>query len=91
VPLIKTMLEGFPFTISGFHADNGSEYINHLVQPLGRRPAGEAPHRAHQVSPAPFERQRPSGDQERRRGAQVLRLPPSPQRYAMQTNGFCAA
>jgi hypothetical protein len=25
------MLEGFPFTISGFHADTGSEYINHQV------------------------------------------------------------
>ena len=31
LPVIKAMLEGFPFTISGFHADNGSEYINHQV------------------------------------------------------------
>jgi len=31
LPVIKAMLEGFPFTISGFHADNGSEYINHEV------------------------------------------------------------
>ena len=28
LPVIKAMLEGFPFTISGFHADNGWEYIN---------------------------------------------------------------
>jgi len=29
--VIKVMLEGFPFTISGFHADNGSEYIHHQI------------------------------------------------------------
>ena len=86
LPVIKAVLEGFPFTISGFHADNGSEY-----QPPGRRPAGEAPHRTHPVSPAPFERQRPGRDQELRRGAQVLRRQPSRQRYAMQINAFCAA
>ena len=28
------MLETFPFDISGFHADNGSEYINHQVANL---------------------------------------------------------
>jgi hypothetical protein len=71
---IKAMLEGFPFTISGFHADTGSEYINHQV---AGRP--EPPHRTHQASPAPMERQRPGRDQERHRGAQVLRynhIPP---------------
>ena len=47
-------------------------------QSPGRSPAGEAPHRVHQVSPAPFERQRPGGDQERRRRTQVLRLQPHP-------------
>ena len=25
------MLEQFPFDILGFHADNGSEYVNHRV------------------------------------------------------------
>ena len=39
VPVIKAMLKGFPFTISGFHADNGSEYINHQVAGRLRTPA----------------------------------------------------
>ena len=56
--VIKAVLEGFPFTISGFYADNGSEYINHQVAGLLEKP----PHRAHQASSAPFERQRPGGD-----------------------------
>lgn len=34
MPVIKAMLEGFPFTISGFRADHGSEYINHRVARL---------------------------------------------------------
>ena len=25
------MLEQFPFELHGFHADNGSEYVNHRV------------------------------------------------------------
>jgi hypothetical protein len=29
LPVIALMLESFPFTISGFHSDGGSEYINH--------------------------------------------------------------
>lgn len=28
LPVIQQLLEGFPFVILGFHADNGSEYIN---------------------------------------------------------------
>ena len=28
---IEALLAGFPFRILGFHADNGSEYINHKV------------------------------------------------------------
>ncbi len=31
LPVIKALLAGFPFRILGFHADNGSEYINHQV------------------------------------------------------------
>lgn len=30
-PVIEALLEAFPFRILGFHADNGSEYINHQV------------------------------------------------------------
>jgi transposase InsO family protein len=31
LPVIEQLLDGFPFQILGFHADNGSEYINHQV------------------------------------------------------------
>ncbi len=31
LPVIQALLNGFPFRILGFHADNGSEYINHRV------------------------------------------------------------
>ncbi len=34
LPVIKALLDNFPFTIRGFHADNGSEYINHRVARL---------------------------------------------------------
>lgn len=30
-PVLEAMLHQFPFLILGFHADNGSEYINHMV------------------------------------------------------------
>ena len=31
LPVLEAMLAQFPFVILGFHADNGSEYINHRV------------------------------------------------------------
>lgn len=34
LPVIEQMLEQFPFEILGFHADNGSEYVNHRVARL---------------------------------------------------------
>lgn len=34
VPVLAGLLEAFPFTILGFHADNGSEYVNHRVAGL---------------------------------------------------------
>ena len=86
VPVIEAMLEGFPFTISGFHADNGSEHINHQVAGRLEKLRIEA----RQVSPAPFERQRPGGDQERRRWCASASATAIPQRYAMQINAFCA-
>jgi hypothetical protein len=33
-PMLEAMLEQFPFTILGFHSDNGSEYINYVVAGL---------------------------------------------------------
>jgi len=34
LPMLEAMLAQFPFRIRGFHSDNGSEYINHLVADL---------------------------------------------------------
>ena len=34
LPVLTSMLESFPFIIRGFHSDNGSEYVNHLVAKL---------------------------------------------------------
>lgn len=31
LPLLEELINAFPFTIKGFHADNGSEYINYQV------------------------------------------------------------
>ena len=33
LPVLEQLLSDFPFPILGFHADNGSEYINHRVAP----------------------------------------------------------
>lgn len=33
-PVLKVLVKSFPFVIRGFHADNGSEYINHRVAKL---------------------------------------------------------
>jgi len=34
IPVLEAMLHQFPFRIQGFHADNGSEFINHKVARL---------------------------------------------------------
>jgi transposase InsO family protein len=34
IPVLEAMLHQFPFRILGFHADNGSEFINHTVARL---------------------------------------------------------
>jgi transposase InsO family protein len=34
LPVLERMMEQFPFTILGFHSDNGSEFINHTVAGL---------------------------------------------------------
>ncbi len=33
-PVLKALITAFPFTVLGFHADNGSEFINHRVAAL---------------------------------------------------------
>ncbi len=37
VPALQGSIEAFPFVVRGFHADNGSEYINHRVAALLRK------------------------------------------------------
>ena len=34
IPVLQALIEAFPFQIKGFHADNGSEYINRRVAKL---------------------------------------------------------
>lgn len=34
IPVLESLIESFPFIIKGFHADNGSEYINKRVADL---------------------------------------------------------
>lgn len=34
IPVLRAMLEQFPFQLRGFHSDNGSEYINYPVAKL---------------------------------------------------------
>ena len=37
LPVLERMIESYPFVISGFHVDNGSEYINWAVDELLKR------------------------------------------------------
>src|SRR4051812_42521378 len=34
IPVLERLLEQFPFTIRGFHSDNGSKFINYTVAKL---------------------------------------------------------
>lgn len=34
IPVLEQIIEQFPFTVRGFHSDNGSEFINHKVAEL---------------------------------------------------------
>jgi transposase InsO family protein len=85
LPVIEQMLEQFPFAILGFHADNGSEYINHAVARLLEKLRIE------------FTRSRPrrSNDNalvETKNGAVVRRefgYAHIPQRHAMRFNTYC--
>lgn len=86
LPVLETLLDGFPFTILGFHADNGSEYINHTVAKLLTKLNIELTR----------SRPRRSNDNalvETKNGAVVrkhLGYAHIPQRFARQVNAFCA-
>lgn len=85
VPVIEHMLEQFPFPILGFHADGGSEYINHRVATMLDKLRVE------------FTRSRPrhSNDNalvETKNGAIVRKVfgyAHIPQRHARRFNAFC--
>ncbi len=86
LPVIRQLWEGFPFVILGFHADNGSEYINYQVATLREKLRIE------------FTKSRPrqSNDNalaESKNGAVVrkhLGYAHIPQQFAEQVNAFCA-
>lgn len=86
LPVIAALLAGFPFRILGFHADNGSEYINHKVAELLEKLRVE------------FTKSRPrrsndNGLVETKNGAIVrkhLGYAHIPQHFAAQVNAFCA-
>ncbi len=85
LPVLAELLAGFPFQILGFHADNGSEYINRRVADLLNQLNIE------------FTKSRPrhSNDNalaETKNGAVVrkhLGYAHIPQRFATQLNAFC--
>ncbi len=85
MPVLAALLQGFPFVILGFHADNGSEYIKHTVSKLLEKLRIE------------FTKSRPrhSNDNalaETKNGSIVrkhLGYAHIPQRFAAQVNLFC--
>lgn len=86
LPVIAEMLNQFPFKLHGFHADNGSEYVNHEVAKLLNKLHIE------------FTRSRPrhsndNGLAETKNGAVVrgqFGYAHIPQRFAATLNQFCA-
>lgn len=85
LPVIAHMLAQFPFEILGFHADNGSEYVNHRVAQMLEKLRAE------------FTRSRPrrsndNGLVETKNGAVVRKVfgyEHIPQRHAQRFNTFC--
>ena len=85
LPVLEALLDNFPFKTLGFHADNGSEYINYTVANLLEKLRVE------------FTKSRPrhsndNGLAETKNGAIVrkhLGYSPIPQRYASEVNAFC--
>ena len=85
LPVMEQMLAQFPFEILGFHADNGSEYVNHKVAQMLDKLRIE------------FTRSRPrhsndNGLAETKNGAVIRKLfgyEHIPQRHAKRFNVFC--
>ena len=74
LPKLESLLGAFPFKILGFHADNGSEYVNHKVAKLLNKLLVEFT----LVPAPPRQRQRAGGEQARLGGAQTQGLRPHP-------------
>ena len=87
LPVLQVLLEGFPFVLRGFHADNGGEYINRAVAKMLAKLNIELTR----------SRPRHSNDNalaETKNGAVVrkhLGYTPIPQRFATGVNIFCAS
>ena len=85
LPVLEEMLTGFPFVVLGFHADNGSEYINYSVAELLEKLRIE------------FTKSRPrqsndNGLAETKNGAIVRKLfgyGHIPQHFALKVNAVC--
>ena len=86
IPVLATLLDGFPFRIKGFHSDNGSEYINRDVAKLLNKLLIEEQTKS---------RSRHSNDnaQAESKNAAVVRkhlgYSHIPQRFAALVNDFC--
>ena len=86
IPVLGTLLEGFPFRIKGFHSDNGSEYINRDVAKLLNKLLIEEQTKS---------RSRHSNDnaQAESKNAAIVRkhlgYSHIPQRFASLVNDFC--
>lgn len=87
IPVLEALLQSFPFTILGFHSDNGSEFINHQVARLLNKLLIEEQTKS---------RSRHSNDNaqaESKNGAIVrkhLGYSHIPQRFASLVNAFCS-
>ncbi len=86
IPVLQTLLEGFPFRLHGFHSDNGSEYINRDVAKLLNKLLIEEQTKS---------RSRHSNDnaQAESKNAAIVRkhlgYSHIPQRFASLVNDFC--
>ncbi len=86
LPVLESLLAGFPFKVLGFHADNGGAYINHtvarLLSKLNIELTRSRPRRSNDNARA-----------ESKNGAIVrkhLGYTHIPQRFAAQLNAFCS-
>jgi transposase InsO family protein len=85
LPVLAQLIEDFPFTILGFHADNGSEFINHTVARLLNKLHIE-------LTKSRPRRSNDNALAETKNGAIVrkhLVYAHIPQRFAAELNAFC--